>query len=165
VCRSLLRIASVRVATQSPVKNPVRRENCPRQNLSVGEMGIFSTVRLRGIPQLAIISSMTATSAKVHDQLLCFDCGKKIRADEYRRHLTDEHGYSKRRADDSVARATWRHSVCRDCWNRRRPHTSSVGHEVPARFRVWDICCFCGKKHKSGLYARTNPSSHELVCG
>jgi len=39
--------------------------------------GDISSVRLRGIPQPAIISSMTATSAKVHDQLFCFDCGRK----------------------------------------------------------------------------------------
>ena len=146
----------------------IRRSSILGQPLGWGVLSVIEMLQQSGSEEYRsspIISSMTATSAKVHDQLLCFDCGKKIRAEEYRRHLTDEHGYSKRRADDSVARATWRHSMCRDCWNRRRPHASSVGHEVPARFRVWDICCFCRKKHKSGLYARTNPTSHELVCG
>jgi hypothetical protein len=107
---------------------------------------------------------MTRELAKIHDYLSCFECGQKFRPEEYRKHLVGQHGYSKRKAEDSEATAGWRHSMCRKCWNKQRPHVSSVGHEVPEKFRSWDICCFCGKRHKSGIYARKNPSSRELIC-
>jgi hypothetical protein len=59
----------------------------------------------------------------------------------------------------------YRHSMCRKCWNKHRPHTSSVGHEIPPRFRVWETCCFCLERHKSGIRVSKNPGSRELKCG
>jgi len=59
----------------------------------------------------------------------------------------------------------YRHSICRKCWNKRRPRMSSVGHETPVRFRESETCCFCLERHKSGIHVAKNPKSTEIQCG
>jgi len=58
----------------------------------------------------------------------------------------------------------YRHSMCRDCWNKRRPKKSSVGHETPESRRVQERCGFCLNEHRSGIYVAKNPSARELKC-
>ncbi len=57
------------------------------------------------------------------------------------------------------------HSMCRSCWNERRPNASSHGHETLPRFRAQEVCCFCLREHKSGIHVAKNPNSKELNCG
>ena len=57
-----------------------------------------------------------------------------------------------------------RHSMCRDCWKKARPGSSSVGHETPARHRVQEICCFCLKKHKSGIHVPKDKNDRSVKC-
>jgi hypothetical protein len=59
----------------------------------------------------------------------------------------------------------YRHSMCQECWNKQRPHSSSVGHQMVPSRRVREICCFCLQQHKSGIYVAKNPHSRELKCG
>lgn len=59
----------------------------------------------------------------------------------------------------------WHHSVCIDCF-RRRVSKHYTGHQIPdPKFRVWEICCFCLKRHKSGIHIKRNPKNRELKCG
>jgi hypothetical protein len=58
----------------------------------------------------------------------------------------------------------YRHSVCLDCWNKKRPGTSAVGHKN-FKSRMSERCCFCGDAHRSGIHVAKNPKSRELKCG
>jgi hypothetical protein len=57
----------------------------------------------------------------------------------------------------------YRHSMCLDCWNKKRRGTSPVGHK-DFKARVRERCCFCGDEHRSGIHVAKNPKSHELRC-
>ena len=59
----------------------------------------------------------------------------------------------------------YRHSLCRECWNKKRRGLRSSGHETPVNRRVSENCCFCLNKHKSGIQVAKNPQSRELRCG
>jgi hypothetical protein len=59
----------------------------------------------------------------------------------------------------------YRHSMCKNCWRKRRPGRSSAGHETMPSRRPSEICCFCLEKHKSGILVANNPNSKELRCG
>jgi len=52
----------------------------------------------------------------------------------------------------------WTHSICKDCWNKRNPDRPYIGDDAGDL----ETCCFCGKRHQSGLYVRHNPE--ELQC-
>ncbi len=45
---------------------------------------------------------------------------------------------------------TWTHSICWDCWRAKE------GQRQPVRntSRHWEMCCFCGATHDSGIYVR-----------
>ena len=58
----------------------------------------------------------------------------------------------------------YRHSMCRECWSKRRPKSSSAGHETPRNRRVRAMCCFCLKEHRSGIYVAKNPNDRDLKC-
>jgi hypothetical protein len=47
----------------------------------------------------------------------------------------------------------WNHSICDPCWIERSLQREAVRLREP---RV-EQCCFCGKKHKSGIYVREDP--------
>jgi hypothetical protein len=102
---------------------------------------------------------------RFHQSVPCTECGQGCATyATYERHLAEEHGFSKRKLHAAALRAKWRHSMCRDCWVRRYRKKSSVGHEVPQRCRVWETCCFCGKRHKDGIVSRTNPNNRDIIC-
>jgi hypothetical protein len=48
---------------------------------------------------------------------------------------------------------SWTHSMCDACWDDRHPEKS------PTRVTASepDICCFCSKEHRSGIYVRQEP--------
>ena len=52
----------------------------------------------------------------------------------------------------------WTHSICEDCWDKKNP-TKLADRHGPGDD---DICCFCQKKHNSGIYIRENPDN--LTC-
>jgi hypothetical protein len=58
----------------------------------------------------------------------------------------------------------YRHCPCRECWNKYRLKKSSAGHEIPKNRRVTETCCFCLKKHRSGILVAKNPTDHSLKC-
>lgn len=64
----------------------------------------------------------------------------------------------------AVKKVLIRHSMCRNCWNKSWPGLSSVGHEVPPRFRVRDVCCFCLKEHKSGISVPKDKNDRSVKC-
>jgi len=45
----------------------------------------------------------------------------------------------------------WTHAICGDCWDEKNPE-----RETALRYTKGDkeICCFCGKNTKSGIYVR-----------
>ena len=55
----------------------------------------------------------------------------------------------------------YRHSMCLDCWNKKRRGTSAVGHK-DFKSHVRERCCFCGDEHRSGIQVAKNPKSREL---
>jgi hypothetical protein len=58
----------------------------------------------------------------------------------------------------------YRHSMCRECWRKKRGG-KSVGFETPMNRRIFEVCCFCGSRHKSGIHVPKNPNSREVRCG
>ncbi len=53
----------------------------------------------------------------------------------------------------------WTHSCCVGCWNLRNPDRATEG----SRDGPLELCCFCGKVTKSGIYVRED--SRLLDCG
>ena len=57
----------------------------------------------------------------------------------------------------------WTHSICDDCWKKRQDDKSiealsmSIVDTYPEQ-----ICCFCGKRHHSGLSVRVDPE--KTIC-
>ena len=49
----------------------------------------------------------------------------------------------------------WTHSLCADCYGEEEPGRQPV--TVADDFRLWEDCCRCGKRHRSGIYYRKNP--------
>src|SRR5450755_1978968 len=114
------------------------------------------------VSEVALPSPMSVRPAGFHEYFPCSECGYGCStAEDYENHLITGHQYSKRKAKTTVNVSKWRHSMCRDCWNDKHKNVSSVGHEVPQRFRKWEMCCFCGKRHKDGINSRTNPESRD----
>jgi hypothetical protein len=55
-----------------------------------------------------------------------------------------------------------RHSVCVECFRKRRGKFYT-GHQIPdPKLRVWEVCCFCLNKHKSGIHIRRSPAIRQL---
>ena len=52
----------------------------------------------------------------------------------------------------------WTHSICDSCWNIKEP----IREPVHIMHGEIEICCFCGKETRSGIYVRYNPE--ELSC-
>jgi hypothetical protein len=50
----------------------------------------------------------------------------------------------------------WNHSMCEDCWNARNPDRRVP---VRARYPQEELCCYCGRKHSSGIYYRDDPKN------
>jgi hypothetical protein len=119
-------------------------------------IGMFHHLQLTGIMD-------RMTSGHIHENLECSQCDEAPPAAAYRAHLVEKHSFSKHKAQDDYLKALRRHSMCRGCWDKKRRRTSAVGHET--LYRVWKTCCFCGKRHKSGINAYKNPNSNELICG
>ena len=79
---------------------------------------------------------MSSYPVGFHEHFPCTECGYACCSVEaYEKHLIEGQKYSKRKAKASVTDSLWRHSMCRDCWNDKHKGVSSVGHEVPERFR------------------------------
>jgi hypothetical protein len=58
----------------------------------------------------------------------------------------------------------WTHSACIECY-RKRIGRFYTGHQIPnPRLRRWEVCCFCGRRHKSGIHIKRNPKNKELIC-
>jgi hypothetical protein len=49
----------------------------------------------------------------------------------------------------------WTHSMCEDCWEGREPgrEPCRVAGAPP------ETCCFCDKRHASGIYVRAEPEA------
>ncbi len=58
----------------------------------------------------------------------------------------------------------YRHSMCLDCWRKKRRGMSAVGHKN-FYSREREKCCFCGNEHRSGIHVAKDPKSSELKCG
>jgi hypothetical protein len=52
---------------------------------------------------------------------------------------------------------TWHQPLCRTCWNVDRPHDRPSRR--PFDQRVHEICCICGERTLSGIYATYNPTA------
>lgn len=37
--------------------------------------------------------------------------------------------------------------------------------ELQADYRILESCCFCDRKHESGIYVRRHPEDPALTCG
>jgi hypothetical protein len=108
---------------------------------------------------------MNSRPVTFHEHFPCTVCGYGCETlEKYEQHLAKEHLFSKRKTKASLTDSLRRHSMCRDCWNSRYKGKSSVGHEVPQRFRRWEKCCFCGNTHKDGIVAHTPPDRRDLLC-
>jgi len=46
------------------------------------------------------------------------------------------------------------HSICDDCWDKQHPLKPSIR----MKHRIIDTCCFCSKKHSSGIFVRQDPA-------
>jgi len=44
----------------------------------------------------------------------------------------------------------FRHSICDECWHKLSPE--SIAHRLKPEYCQEDVCCFCGEKHRSGIY-------------
>jgi hypothetical protein len=53
----------------------------------------------------------------------------------------------------------WTHSCCDDCWYKHNPVFPTLADEwSPLHERgPEDTCCFCGVRHRTGIYVRENP--------
>jgi len=55
----------------------------------------------------------------------------------------------------------WTHSICEQCWVDKNPGREP--HRVgwrQSRFNAQsELCCYCGREHKSGIFVREDPSS------
>ena len=60
--------------------------------------------------------------------------------------------------------AGWVHSLCLGCFRQRWPHGKYSSWQTPARFRQWEVCCFCLQKHKDGIHKTRDPLNRELRC-
>ena len=69
------------------------------------------------------------------------------------------------RDHDDVRLDLPRHSICLKCFRKRWPNGKYSSYQTPPRFRTWEICCFCPKKHKDGLHKPREPRNSELRCG
>ena len=58
----------------------------------------------------------------------------------------------------------WTHSMCAQCFRKRWPRRKIWPWQGPEKLREWEICCFCFKKHKSGIHMRKDPRNRELMC-
>jgi hypothetical protein len=58
-----------------------------------------------------------------------------------------------------------RHSVCLKCFRKQWPRGRYSSWQVPGRFRKWEVCCFCLKKHKDGIHKPRGRNSSDLKCG
>jgi len=64
----------------------------------------------------------------------------------------------------NVNTSGWKHSICDKCWgenyaaclNRGGPHRTSN--------RTLQVCCFCGEKHRSGVFICRDPQDEVLKC-
>jgi hypothetical protein len=57
----------------------------------------------------------------------------------------------------------WTHSICERCWLHR--HGGRVPTSLQADYRILESCCFCDRKHESGIYLRHDPKDPALKCG
>lgn len=48
---------------------------------------------------------------------------------------------------------SWTHAICDDCWDKKNPDRPSPRSNVGEM----ELCCYCGKKTRSGIYVRGNP--------
>jgi len=49
----------------------------------------------------------------------------------------------------------WTHSICEDCWKKKEPDRPAFSfHE---NYRQQEVCCYCQKSHRSGIYVRDDP--------
>ncbi len=112
-----------------------------------------------------IASNMPRAVVTFHERIRCNEClYHSSNMQEYEQHLAVAHEYSKRKIKAAVTRYLRQHSMCRDCWKTHYGRLSSVGHETPQKFRIWETCCFCGKRHKDGINEDTSPDRHDLLC-
>ena len=58
----------------------------------------------------------------------------------------------------------WTHSMCMECFRKHWPHGKYSSFQTPVRFRQQETCCFCLKKHKSGISLKRDPRNRELKC-
>jgi hypothetical protein len=56
----------------------------------------------------------------------------------------------------------WTHSICETCWRLRHPDNQPVRIREEYRDESPERCCFCARKHGSGIYVRNDPK--ELLC-
>lgn len=50
----------------------------------------------------------------------------------------------------------WTHPMCDQCWGERQP--GRVPHRLVEDVREDEVCCFCGKETRSGIYVREDPA-------
>jgi len=58
----------------------------------------------------------------------------------------------------------WQHSMCLACFRKRWPHGKYSSWQPAERLRRWETCCFCLRRHKSGIHKKKDPRSRELKC-
>ena len=58
----------------------------------------------------------------------------------------------------------WTHSICERCY-RRWFYARSVPAQMVDEHRSLESCCFCDRKHESGIYIRHDPKDPALKCG
>lgn len=57
-----------------------------------------------------------------------------------------------------LGQKTWDHSICDECWK------AEEGDRTPVKLtrRDYEMCCWCGATHDSGIYRRHDQSN--LLC-
>ena len=53
--------------------------------------------------------------------------------------------------------AGWVHSMCLKCFRKHWLHGIHTSFQQPAKFRQWEVCCFCLGKHEDGIHITRDP--------
>ena len=61
---------------------------------------------------------------------------------------------------DVVRELQWTHAQCRECWDKWHPDKEPFAFRDPQE----ELCCFCNKRNRSGIYVRHDPKDDVLTC-
>jgi len=56
-----------------------------------------------------------------------------------------------------MTRLSWTQPACDSCWGQRNP--GRIATRVRGDYRESEVCCYCGRGTRSGIYVRVDPTT------